>query len=302
VEETKTELMEDLAETMRGSGYPEDYRAGVLSAALMGYSKQVAADTSGEKPLYRPREWQEAERRRRKVMSKAAWFRPADTVLFVPATPNSELAAMARGVVQEEGRRLGIAVRVVETAGVSLRQQLVRTDLSAGDPCPQEDCQLCATDPGTGGLRHHRSGAVYTGTCRICPVDLGEDFTAQYTGESGYSAYTRLQEHSKAIQRMEEENAFAKHLSEHHPEKEGEEGHFDFKVERTFTKPLPRQVTEAVQIHRSKADLVLNSRSEWEQPATERVVVTRNLPERGEGRGQGRRGARAGRRLQGGGV
>jgi hypothetical protein len=186
---------------------------------------------------------------------------------------------------------------VVETAGVSLRQQLVRTDLSAGDPCPQADCQLCATDPATGGLRHHRSGALYTGACKVCPVEQGEGFTAQYTGESGYSAYTRLQEHAKAILRKEEENAFAKHLAEHHPEKEGEEGHFEFKLERTFSKALPRQVTEAVRIHGSQANIVLNSRSEWEQPVTDRVVVTRNLPERGEGRGQGRRG-----RSQGGGV
>jgi hypothetical protein len=204
---------------------------------------------------------------------------------------------MARTVVQEEGRRLGVSVRVVETAGVSLRQQLVRTDLSAGDPCPQADCQLCATDPTTGGLRHHRSGAVYTGSCKICPAEQGDDFTAVYTGESGYSAYTRLQDHSKAIRRKEEDNAFAKHLAGHHPEREGEEGHFSFKVERTFSKPMPRQVFEAVRINSCQADIVLNSRSEWEQPVTDRVVLTRNLPEMGEGRGQGRRG-----RSQGGGV
>jgi hypothetical protein len=193
---------------------------------------------------------------------------------------------MARTVVQEEGRRLGVSVRVVETAGVSLRQQLVRTDLSAGEPCPQEDCQLCATDPASGGLRHHRSGAVYSGSCKICPAEQGEGFTAQYWGETGFSAYTRLQDHGKSIRRKEEDNAFSKHLAEHHPEQEGEEGHFAFKVERTFAKPIPRQVTEAVKIHGSKADIILNSRSEWEQPVTDRVVVTRNLPEMGEGRGQ----------------
>ena len=69
---------------------------------------------------------------------------------------------------------------------------------------------------------------------------------------------------------------------------EGQEGHFYFKVEQTFAKPMPRQVTEAVKIHRSQADIILNSRSEWEQPVTDRVVVTRNLPEMGEGRGQRR--------------
>jgi hypothetical protein len=71
---------------------------------------------------------------------------------------------------------------------------------------------------------------------------------------------------------------------------EGEEGHFDFQLERTFRKPMPRQVTEAVRIHNCSADIILNSRSEWEQPVTDRVVLTRNLPEMGEGRGQRRRG------------
>ena len=40
------------------------------------------------------------------------------------------------------------------------------------------------------------------------------------------------------------------------------------------------QVTKSVTIHDCKADLVLNSKSEWEQPATERLVVTRELPYR----------------------
>ena len=46
-------------------------------------------------------------------------------------------------------------------------------------------------------------------------------------------------------------------------------------------------------IHDCKADLVLNSKSEWEQPATERLVVTRELPDREEDRGRGRGGRRA---------
>ena len=38
------------------------------------------------------------------------------------------------------------------------------------------------TNPGEGGgLRHHRSGALYTGTCLLCPTERGENFTAVYT-------------------------------------------------------------------------------------------------------------------------
>ena len=120
----------------------------MLKAALEGYQNQVEADRNGEKPLYRPREWREEDRRKRKSLRKVAWYRPADSVLFLPVTPGSELARMARKVVEEEGGRLGVSVRVVETAGVSLRQELVRTDLSSKAAYPQGDCMLCIINPG----------------------------------------------------------------------------------------------------------------------------------------------------------
>lgn len=41
-----------------------------------------------------------------------------------------------------------------------------------------------------------------------------------------------------------------------------------------------RQVAEAVKIYGSQATIVLNSKAEWHQPSVERVVITRDLPER----------------------
>ena len=53
------------------------------------------------------------------------------------------------------------------------------------------------------------------------------------------------------------------------------------------------QVAEAVFIHNCKADKLLNSKAEWEQPAIKRLVVTRELAEAdcepGAGRGRGNR-------------
>ena len=212
----------------------------------------------------------------RSPLKKAAWFRPSDAVLFCPATPNSELASRWRKVVEEEGRRLGGKVRVVERAGMSLRRQLVRTDLSANAPCPQTDCVLCITNPGVwGGLKHHRSGSLYTGSCTICPDD---NFTAIYTGESGYSGYSRTKEHAACIRSRDQTNAFSKHLREYHPTREGELRAFTFRVLRTFSKPLLRLIWEAVKIHGTEATFIMNSRAEWHQPAIDRVVVTREPP------------------------
>ena len=47
-------LMEQLAKTMMISGYPEDFRSGVLESAVTCYEQQLAASNTGVKPLYRP--------------------------------------------------------------------------------------------------------------------------------------------------------------------------------------------------------------------------------------------------------
>ena len=201
-------------------------------------------------------------------------------MLFLPVTPGSLLANTARKVVEEEGRRLGVNVKVVERAGTSLRQHLVKTDLGGGGLCPQGDCVLCLTNPeGGGGLKHHRCGALYTGTCLLCPQEEGEDFTAVYTGESGDSGYERKKEHRTSIEKRDTSNAFAKHLAECHPTREGQVRAFKFQVVKTFRRSLARQIWEAVRIHGCRATIVLNSQAEWHQPMIERVVMTKSLPE-----------------------
>ena len=65
------------------------------------------------------------------------------------------------------------------------------------------------------------------------------------------------------------------HLLEDHPAATALEGQdaISFEVLRTFEKPLERQVAEAVAIQNCKADLVLNSKAEWEQPVVERLIA-----------------------------
>ena len=71
-----------------------------------------------------------------------AWFRPADKVLRVPFTPDSELAKEARAVVEEEASRLGLKVKVVERSGVPLKRQITTSDLGAGKTLPSRQLPL----------------------------------------------------------------------------------------------------------------------------------------------------------------
>ena len=292
VQTMKQELMEGLAEKMMVSGYPEEFRIGVVRSVVVGFERLVAACERGDRPLYRPRSWQQGRRHETKLLKRVSWYRPADAVLFLPATPNSELAEQARKVVEEEGPRLGMSIRVVEKGGLSVKRQLVRTDLAVGDPCKQPDCKACLSNPGEGGgLLHQRSGALYRGACRLCAT---QGQTTVYFGESGYNGYTRLGEHAADVRVGDLSNAFAKHLVEDHPQADvgRVETAINFEVIRTFDKPLERQVAEAVAIQSCKADRLLNSKSEWEQPAVERLIVTRELPDQDDRRGRGGAGVR----------
>ena len=96
-----------------------------------------------------------------------------------------------------------------------------------------------------------------------------------------------------------EENALWKHCMIEH---EGQHVDFSMKVLESFQSAMARQVNEGVRIKRSKADCVMNSKSEFHQHPVVRVVPMRGIQqEQGEeqrgGRGRGQRGR--GQRRQG---
>ena len=135
--------------------------------------------------------------------------------MFVPVTPSGELGKRVRKVVEEEGARIDVRVRVVESAGTSLNQQLVRTDLAADQPCRQQGCLLCNSGEGKRNTSHHRIDVLYRGTCQACD-QKGQK--AEYIGEAEYSAFTRTFELGQDIRRGNPKNAFVKHLTMFHPD------------------------------------------------------------------------------------
>ena len=88
-------------------------------------------------------------------MKPSSWYRPADTVLFCPPSPGGELRDIIQNVVTSEAAVLGMTVRVIETGGISLKQSLVRPDLTG---CYWDDCWLC--ECGVKGASHTRSSGI----------------------------------------------------------------------------------------------------------------------------------------------
>ena len=175
------------------------------------------------------------ERRKKKIMAKSSWYRPSDSVIFVPSTPGSILARQYRDVIDNELREINIKVKVVETSGVSLTRQLFKTDTSG---CLIPGCPVCVSSKPRAS--HTRSGAEYQATCLACNSNNITGFNCAY----------RLSQHVTDIKKKSRKWALSKHIIDKHHEKANDPGCFEFKCIKIFKKPIDRQCYEGVMINR----------------------------------------------------
>ena len=120
---------------------------------------------------------------------------------------------------------------------------------------------------------------------------------SRYNGLSPvyYGIYQRSMIHRQECGLKKESNALYKHYQLYHGEVMVR---FRLEMSGGFTKPMVRQINEAVRIANSKAGVVLNSKSEWHQSPLVRVVLTtgihRTQDEKFAARGRQVRGRRGG--------
>ena len=156
-----------------------------MRSALASYNRLLDLDASGEKPLYRPREWRALERARERRKRCDNWFRKGgfDTVIFVPAMPGSQLKLR----YMREIKATDFKIKVVEQSGTTLKAMLQRSDPFKQRRCVNADCLLCRTD----GKESCRStGVTYELVCQACKL--------KYVGETSRRPYTRGREHFHA--------------------------------------------------------------------------------------------------------
>ena len=129
----------------------------------------------------------------------------------------------------------------------------------------------------------------------------------EYEGETARNPYTRGIEHTRDLENKNVKSPLWKHCTFHYG---GRKVSFKMDALRIFKYPMVRQVNEGARVRLTKADICMNSKSEFHQPGIVRVVAVRgNLNEeqtgifpqdgqgggaRGRGRGstRGRRGTR----------
>ena len=245
---------------MREAGYGEGMRRDVLQHAARIYGMMRREEEDETRPMYRPKSFQRVERRKAKNAKRHSWSSRGGYIapIFVPSTPNGELASILRTVVEEEGRCNGLRFKIIEQGGVTVKKRVQKSNPTATPGCADLDCIPCEGVRGGGG-NCRQSNIEYSMDCCLCPADK----PTVYHGETSRNLYTRAGEHYRNYHKREEDNWILKHQMDVH---DGAQAQFSAKVTNSFRDCLTRQVSEAVTIRRSEKE-VLNGKSEWHQPA-----------------------------------
>ena len=141
---------------MQSSGYDQEFRLEVLKSAKKAYGKMKEKESQGGL-LHRPRTLNRVERRKEKEEKKRNWYGATkyEAVMFVPATPESELQKKMQSKVNESNLKL----KIVERSGTKLVRMVQRNDPFRRKQCSKsERCLVCAGSK-PGGCRE--SGVTY---------------------------------------------------------------------------------------------------------------------------------------------
>ena len=261
-EETAPFLTDYMARMMQ-AGYKEAYRKRTLEHALTIFDKMREDDRDGSRPLHRPADWNVDERLEHKKKKRHRWSNKGGHVapIFVPPTPNGELARQLREIADRE-TEAGVRFKVIETGGCTIQSQVQLSNPTATAGCDRDDCMPCKTGRGEGG-NCSKSGISYEIECQQCP----DGNKSLYIGESSRNLYTRAKEHLKNYENQTQKSFMWKHQRKNH---NGQPGGYTAKVTGSYRDCLSRQVGEGVSIRRCDKE-VLNGKSEWHQPPLYRV-------------------------------
>ena len=263
----RTSHVQYFVKRMQLSGYNTHERLKVYQLARNRFGKIVEDDRNGKVPMYRSKFWNREERDACKADKKHNWYKNGgyETVFFVEATPKSELAIQCDHVFKD----IGLKIRVVERAGTSTKQQLVKSDPFPRNKCASAKCSICDTNE---KVNCKKRDVVYRITCG------GDHGRPQgiYIGETSRSISERMEEHVTRYKNKDPNSVFYQHVQEEHNGVTQ-----NLSLELLASAPgdaMLRQITEAVYIREQSPDL--NRREEFGNsnvPRTRRRSVSASL-------------------------
>ena len=192
----------------------------------------------------------------------------ASTVLFMPATPCSELASRIRKKALENNQGRDWTIKVVEMSGKSLTSCLQKSNPSPKAPCTDASCMSCPQ--GILGICS-KEGCVYKISCTHPLCGEGGE---RYWGESSRTLSIRQGEHQRSLEKEKQESVLWTHCAQHH---DGEKQHFKMELVSEHRDPLSRLVKEGVMINRDTTTKRMNNKSNFHQPKVTRTIRVRGL-------------------------
>ena len=238
--------LNEMMKRLQFSGYDKKFRYEVIISALKAYRIMKEKGITGERPLYRNKNWRRIERKDEKENKKRNWFRREgyESIIFVPCTPKAELMTKLRDNIENTN----IKIKLIENSGTKLKDILRTSDPRKEKKCHREDCPVCNSD-GKGDCK-----ALNVNYKVIC---LCGD---EYNGTTTRSAYTRGTEHFEQLQNFDTESDIWDHCNKKHG---GAIQQFKMNVTEKFKRdPTLRQISEAVRISAIPQENSINSRDE----------------------------------------
>ena len=256
----------EMMKRMQHAGYGRRFRAEITKSALNKYADIINKDKTNECPMYRNKEWKKTERETKKREGKTNWYKKGDSstksVLFVPATPNSELQRSFKNIINKHQ----IEIKVVEKAGQQIKQLLQTSDPFKTPKCPDITCFVCSTHNTNKPSNCRKDGIIYNIICDKCG--------SKYVGESARNANTRGKEHLNEFKYKQESSIMLRHIKQCH-ENSNNDVTFTMKVTHIYgDNCFERQISEGIQINNTPAMLRINNKSEWTHKRIPRPTLT----------------------------
>ena len=225
--------------------------------------------------------------------SEAGILAGAPLIICPLAGNSSSIMKKMKSVCKKFKIEHKIEVRLFERGGSKI-ENYVKSDPLKAATCGRQDCFPCSSG---GGEDCSKSCAAYRVDCQEC---MSVNVKAIYIGETGRNGYARGLEHQEGLDKEREDNPLWKHCQIQHG---GRKVKFVMKCLKSFRTSFMRQVNEGVRIACCNADICMNSKMQFHQPAIVRVTAalgninddqtSLNFQPRGRGGGGRSRGGRS---------
>jgi hypothetical protein len=264
---------------LKNSGYSHKFRTEILDSGLKAFEKMVEDDKNGVKPMFRSKEWNQDERNSLKEKKKVNWWNTDKSkiqyksVLFVAPTPGGVLAKQLQKREEELNKNTKERIKIVEKGGLKIKDILGSKNPFKTPNCIEKTCPLCTESEFVDIHSEDRKIPCITnnvGYRWLCVTCKERDIVKVYEGETARSARLRGLEHLKDLEKKRDKSVLYKHKISDHPH---EDVKFKMEITKKFKDALTRQANEAVRIFNRPSHETLNSKSEFNHPPLNRVVV-----------------------------